>query len=80
MTDSFQSYRGRGRPSKYRPMLKRIRDFNEAEPGWYIVDRSQANRSQPTQLRARYPDFDFRCERNEHGRFNLLARYVGGSK
>ncbi len=78
MSESFQTYRGRGRPSKYLPMLQRIREFS-GEPDWQIIDRNQATRTQPTQLRQRYPEFDFKCIRNEQGKFNMLAKYVGGS-
>ena len=71
----------RGRPSKYRPMLDRIRQLDEgiATNIWHIIDRNQANRTQPSQLRVRYPGFDFRCDRNERNpeKFNLLARWVG---
>ncbi len=70
-------YRGRGRPSRYKPMLDRIQGFS-GEPEWHIIDRNQATRTQPTQLRQRYPGFDFRCERNDQNKFNMLAKYVGG--
>jgi hypothetical protein len=65
----------RGRPSKYAPMLTRI----QGTVGWHIIDRNQANRTQPSQLRVRYPGYDFKCERNQRGKFNLLARWVGGT-
>jgi hypothetical protein len=70
------AYTGRrGRPSKYRPLLNRIREVEGHE--WHVIDREQANRTQPSQLRVRYPGFDFKCEPNAHGKFNLLARWVG---
>lgn len=68
----------RGRPSKYRPMLDRIRNIDG--PGWHVIDRNQANNTQPSQLRDRHPGFDFKCERNDHGKFNLLARWIGESE
>lgn len=71
---SVTEYTGkRGRPSKYKPMLDRLVNVT----GWHVIDRNQANRTQPSQLRVRYPGYDFKCERNPHGKFNLLARWVG---
>jgi hypothetical protein len=65
----------RGRPSKYRPILNRIQLVNGHD--WHVIDRQQKRQTQPSELRKRYPGFDFKCEPNGHGKFNLLARWVG---
>lgn len=69
MTDS------RGRPSLYWPILSKIRYIDGSD--WHIVRRGHANRTAPSGLRTRYPDFDFRAVPDGNGRFNIEARYVG---
>lgn len=62
----------RGRPSIYKPLLKRIKDIDK--PGeWFDVRQHHANRTAPSQLRKRYPEFDFRAVPDRaHGEFYTI--------
>lgn len=68
-------YRGRGRPSVYLPILRRIRDIDSSE--WHVVRRGHKNRTAPSALRKRYEGFDFRMVPDGHGTFTVEARYIG---
>lgn len=66
----------RGRPSIYRPILNHIREINGND--WHVVRRHHANRTAPSGLRSRYPEFDFRATPDGSGKFSIEARYIGG--
>lgn len=72
----MNEYRGRGRPSVYLPVLNRIREISGRE--WHAVRPGHKNRTAPSALRQRYPDFDFRMTPDGHGTFTVEARYIGG--
>lgn len=62
-------HRGRGRPSKYAPIMREIDDHF-----WHVLDNNQKWRTAPSQLRRRYPGWDFRCVALSNGKFSLQAR------
>lgn len=72
---SIVEYRGRGRPSVYWPVLKRIRDIDGS--GWYPVRPGHKGRTAPSALRLRYPGFAFRAVPDGRGGFVIEARWVG---
>lgn len=65
--------RGRGRPSKYAPLLEAI----APEDDWTVIDTNQKTLSAPSGMHARYPLFQFTCQKREDGKFDLLAKFVG---
>ena len=64
--------RGRGRPSKYRPLLEAIKPSDD----WTVIDDKQKNLSAPSGMRARYPLYQFLCRKREDGLYDLLARHA----
>lgn len=66
----------RGRPSIYRPLLDDIR--TAGVPGaWSPVRYGHKNRTVVSQLRTRYPEFDFRAVADSEGGWNIHATWRG---
>lgn len=66
----------RGRPSIYKPILKRIKDVGN--PGeWFDVRYRHVNRTAPSQLRKRYHEFDFRAIPDDHDSYTIQAAWKG---
>lgn len=67
----------RGRPSIYRPILNHVREIGGDQ--WFVVRRNHKNRTAPSSLRQRYPDFEFRATPDGSGGFSIEARNKRGS-
>lgn len=66
----------RGRPSIYVPLLKGIAAL--AVPGeWHSVRQGHQTRTVVSQLRSRYPGFDFRAVPAGDGTWNIEAAWRG---
>lgn len=66
----------RGRPSIYAPILRRIRDIGSVGE-WFDVRTGHKNRTAPSQLRQRYPNFDFKATPDGKGTYTIQARWLG---
>jgi hypothetical protein len=70
----------RGRPSIYKPILRRIKEVGSVGE-WFDVRQHHANRTAPSQLRKRYPEFDFRAVPDEaHNAYTIQAAWLGDER
>lgn len=66
----------RGRPSIYAPLLDGIRATKWVGE-WVAVREGHKNRTVVSQLRTRYPEFDFRAVPDETGTWTIEAAWRG---